>query len=313
MASITFSPALLHSHSRFFNFFQDTDTIQKVAKESLRPRPIGYGKSLSQNPIKLHCTFALAKIKIVAAKAFRILSEILGKLGSKTAALCMKVLYNHCVGLDLFFAFRTYGDRWLVPSVNTHQIHTWDVYSVDAMPLASIQDSKIKSLCFPSFLHSHIEFFHPKGICRGIAHRFAQLYLQTQKRFQDAESHAMAVAAQFTLGADRQASLLHSLCFTSSLLQFQYEQDIVISPWEKDAEQQIERALKTSTSGIYIVNGYRHSLNLVKAGPDQFYLFDSNLGLIRCNLKQTASMLMSYKGPGNAIFDQIEIRKVTLS
>lgn len=134
---------------------------------------------------------------------------------------------RHAMSSSLFLHhYHRHQERFLIQSLACHRLDTSDVYMHPSLPPGQGGPFELRNLS-GNLLGA--EFFHSKGICRGMANWFFYLYYQTQNPFSSMDEHIKAVSQQFEKGAPAEAALLHTLNEEASdqLLNLHTELDVL--------------------------------------------------------------------------------------
>lgn len=165
------------------------------------------------------------------------------------------------------------GDNFLMSSLNAHRSDTADIYLHPPLAPGSAFEMDEKG----------VEFFHPKGICRGMVKWFSYLYFHTQDHFSDPDEHVKAVTQQFESGAPKEASLLQGLHeeAASQLLDLDQELNVLQCDPLHQTDRQIAEQLCALDPGVYVLYSSSHCVNWIRLNDGQGYFYDPTCGLDR--------------------------------
>ena len=130
--------------------------------------------------------------------------------------------------------------------------------------------------------YNQIEFYHPKGDCRGGSEWFIRLFLKTERHFSDATKHMIAVAKEFEAGIPGQGVVLQGLVNPAELLKEKSSEMKAheISSYELDDDRAacIDK-IASLPKGIYRVSVLNHSMVFCKAASGEALMWDPEFGL----------------------------------
>ncbi len=180
-------------------------------------------------------------------------------------------------------ATQVFQKHLLAKSINTHRLDTAAYY------LRPTEKTPLET----SPVSGSLQFFHDRGMCRGMCHWFAHLYFKTLGKPGDREEHIRAIGRQFELGAPRQAAFLNSLELDPlyTYLGIQNRKDHSKIAVEGKTQNELIAAIRLRFPGVYGIYTSTHQLLYIKVDEAHQYLFDPNVGVIRVDsppLFQTA-------------------------
>jgi hypothetical protein len=161
----------------------------------------------------------------------------------------------------------------LAKSINTHRLDS------DAYYLRPTEKTRLET----SPVAGSLQFFHDRGMCRGMCHWFAHLYFKTLGKPGDREEHIKGVGRQFEIGAPRQAAFLNSLQLSPlyTYLGIENRPDHSKLTVQGKTQSELIAAIQLRFPGVYGIYTSTHQLLYLKVDEARQYLFDPNVGVIR--------------------------------
>lgn len=268
MATVAFRPEILQSPALLADFLNGNEESAAIIRAAQNP-------SASQLADRWD-TACLSEVKetyhLLYAFVLTVLSYALHNLCMPDLSKRLWVLSRHeqsngtIIKTEKFFQ-----EHFLARSINYYRNDTADFYLQS--PLLLNLSSQSATL---------LEFFHDKGLCRGMSLWFVYLYFKTQNHFSNPQEHLRALGTQFEQGASRQAAFLHSMKTPSSnydLLNLNTQIDYLkINPRGKTHEQIIGE-MQHCIPGVYGVYTGTHQLVYIKHQDGRQFLFDPNKGI----------------------------------
>lgn len=264
-----YRPEIVHSLPTLKQFFQGDEDLALIRALAESPRPEPFGG-------RWHVTWlaVTAPLKFISALFLWAIAPILRLFGATDVAIHAEVIGGQLLSEVLpLIHYVEEGANYLAPLFNTYAFSASPVYLTPQLRTETLQDAPEIQNCAAGF-----EFinFYQNGVCRGISHWFAYLYLHTQQAFEDPEAHLCAVAGRFSSGANSQAALLQALYFPEKLLGFRVEPGEEI-PY---VQNQINAAFEGAAAGAYFVEVPYHRLLLIKT-RERGYLINPSEGVVR--------------------------------
>ncbi len=265
MPTATLSPYFLQSTSSLTQFLSGRSEVATI--EHTLPTPHTPLQSHSWNRcIDPNWLFYIVSEALLTTSSYLLYALCMTDLSKKVWVYSHHALNNAAI----IQAEKVFHKAFLVKSVNSYRLDGAPEYLLP--PVAT----SLPTHPNPGIL----QFFHPKGICRGICYWFVHLCFKTQGKFENADEHLIALGKQFEEGAPAQAVLLQALhpCAVYDLLHLNVREDFLkIAPRGKTDEQIVAElhGLPPGMHGIYLSN---HMLVYRKIDETRQYLFDPSIG-----------------------------------
>ena len=207
------------------------------------------------------------------AVALKFIEAGLSKLGAPILARRIRVLESYLSSTKNHLAVAKISQVALLSlSRNCHQPGSSDIYLQPSIPTSSLLNENIKALTWKDV--PDIDFYHKKGICRGMCFWFIYLYFATRNKFTDPMAHITAVAKQFEEGAPSPAALLQSLEDIDQLIPFEGD----VSQVSLDEFKSKPEVFTKFPVGLYTIGFDLHRINYIKISESKSVIFDPNIG-----------------------------------
>ncbi len=270
---ISFSSTQLPTALSLQNYFQRTPEIQPVLADANKEQIYSSDLDQLQSGWGYTCTYIRAIIQTIHSICVKVLEYLARMVGAENLAKRCKI---HCFHLEKDLKnlniFNKYGSSFLMPMVNTHRVDTEDLYLIPPQPKLDSQSSPF----------IRFDFYHPKGVCRGIGDLFLFLYLKAQDKFKSTENLIRAVARVFERGAPREAALLQSMKGddVNHALKMQSRHVVIFRHPEKDLSR-LSKYMFDLPQGEYAIIAFfaGHRLNFIRDKNSKRYLVDPTNGV----------------------------------
>ncbi|MBS0652177.1 MAG: hypothetical protein JSR39_01480 [Verrucomicrobia bacterium] len=271
-----FTPQLLDSTVHLRAYLSGHEAIGQINRQAANPIPSAASKLNDRWEVfKWEVDSTFQDIYSIFLSA---VSSLLKCIGATDLAKRCHVASRQARASTLFLTHHNeMGNNFLMSSLNTHRTDTDELYLHPSLepgshPLFEIRD-----------IHGTIQgvnFFHQRGICRGMANWFFFLYFQTQAQYTDPDEHIKAVTQQFEAGAPKEASLLHSLSeeATTQLLNMDRQLDVLNCDPMVLNDRQIAEQLCALPPGAYALYSSSHRVNWINLGGSRGYFYNPSFG-----------------------------------
>lgn len=267
----SFSPEIFESVHTLRAYLTGQEAISEIHRMAHSPIPPAGSK--------LNGRWEVVKWELYAAaqELFSIyltaVSHLFDCAGATELSKRYYVAFRHAKAPTFFLGhYHRMRNNFLMSSLNTHRSDTADLYLHPPLLPGTAQRFEIDG--------KGVEFFHPKGVCRGMVNWFLYLYFRTQDHFSDPDEHIKAVTKQFESGAPKEASLLQGLHAeaTSQLLDLDQELDVLQYDPVHQTDQQIAEQLCSLSPGVYVLYSSSHCVNWIHLKGGQGYFYDPSCG-----------------------------------
>lgn len=275
MTTPTFSPSLLHDIHALRSWLTHPSHLAPI-KTSYVPT----GKKILAERWQIHWLEVLSYLhdKILSS-ALRVIQYGFIQIGASSLARRVELINLHFnTAKHQLVAVKTHNAALLSLSRNCHQLGSSEIYLQPPLPCSSVQDEGIRALANTDKSEFYIDFFHKKGVCRGMCFWFVYLYFATAAEFSDPIAHITSVAKQFETGAPAPAALLQSLhSIESPLLSLLGEaKQVSFISFKNDRD-----SFAKYPPGVYSIGLGTHRINYIKISEKEAVLFDPNMGAWR--------------------------------
>jgi hypothetical protein len=213
-------------------------------------------------------------------ECYYLFCEVVLTIGSHLLHLCGMtdlskrawVLSRHAIyDATAMKTHRVFQENFLIKSANTHRLCDESAYLQPA--------TKTHLPTYP--VPGMVQWFHSRGVCRGMCLWFVYLYLKTGPKFCDVEQHLRAVGEQFKDGAPVQSVLLQSLQTRPAheLLHLRAQESQIATRGQ--TEDQILSQLQARPPGAYGIYTSCHQVVYIKVDSSRQFLFEPNKGTLK--------------------------------
>ncbi len=276
-----FSAQVLNSVDNLRAYMAGAEAIDQINQLSQTPIPSAASKLSGRWDVV--CLEIQSTFLDIYAIFLTATSWVLYGIGATDLYKRCHLASRHAMSSTLFLHhYHRYQERFLVQSLATHRLDTSDLYLHPSLPAGQGGPFEIRDLRGNPL---GADFYHAKGICRGMANWFFFLYYQTQGQFTSSDEHIKAVTKQFEEGAPPQAALLHTLNEEASaqLLNLQPELNVHHCDPIRQTDRQIAEDLCRLPPGTYALYSSTHRVNWIYSGNGQGYFFNPAYGSVKVN------------------------------
>lgn len=285
---VLFSPKLLHDFDRLKGFFSGEKELRKINHLSKESIVLPKKRSLYFDRFQVVWIIIIAPYKHLYSVFTWAIAHLLHCLCLESASRYLFVASEHMTReWEYLWSQWKYGSRLLVPTINTYQLNTSDVYSLSStrrehLPLPILRNSLSHLLRKVNFSRIH------GGICHGGTCWFNYLFTKGHKEKRDKSivQLAVSVAKLFEHGQPRQAGLIQSLYGLENALLYENRRMDYRVPFHNN---------QALADGVYYLRFYVHAISYIKCGKDQL-IWDPGIGLVQIeNAKQLNEIVAQYK------------------
>jgi len=309
MTSLTFSPDMLSSSAKFYQFFQAEREADK--QQILHPLNATSDREAADSRL-------LKEVlkKTISVGTFRFGLEL--AMGSERYQDVYLTNLAHAIVPFDIAPFKK--EDLLASSRNCDQVSSPEIYEQKPIPLSQIDPDIRKQLINQT--KEEITFGEVNGKCFGASQWFQTMYFDTKKNFPDTREgrleHIQAVTTLFSRGVPKGASLLHSLklvnpiglhSLQSSRLFIHYQNTPYVLGARVDNLDEFSKQFQNLSPGVYNIFVKKHAATYIKIDSKTAVFFDPNEGSILIDGEkgnyQLAEYIMKKYGIWDYQLDQV--------
>lgn len=300
---IQFSPEIFFSEPQMKQFFQgDTEAAQiRQRMTELQASP-PTGMLYSRWEVVWIVIKTGAEVPLMVF--FQATVYICKGVGAESLSRrCTVIVKQMVANLDILQNYWTYGEKFLVSAVNGHAPGTEDVYLQPMLRFDRFGPGQLYGNVLQQ-MHPNpdgFDFMVENGICQGMGDWYMYLFNKTFNPAANPRAHLMALAEQYSQGATRQASVLHSIYFwKTSYLNLQFEHERVLTQHGDMGAERIEQNVRDLGPGAYAIYTVHHRMNYFKYSDGTGFLLEPNKGLIAVTPQDFAAIALEHHHPDDA-------------